>query len=187
RIATAYLHDDFVLRTRSPRFGGPFSVIESILHMSDIRQATRADRDRILDIAAVSGLFSPDEAEYFAAGFDDWAPEDGDPRRWLVADDGTAAALLAPEAMSDAVWNLLFLATRPEARRRGLARATVAAAETAARAAGARLLLIDTTSGEEQAPARALYGGLGYDREATIRDYYGDGLDRVTFRKRVGL
>ncbi|MEM8825275.1 MAG: N-acetyltransferase [Pseudomonadota bacterium] len=153
--------------------------------MFHIRPATPADRATTLSIAETSGLFSPDEADFFAEDFDDWAANDDDPRRWFVADNGTVAAQVAPEPMSDAVWNLLFIATKPEARRTGQASAMIRAVEEAVRTRGGRLILIDTASVDDQAPARATYRAAGYDQEAVIRDYYGDGIDRVTFRKRL--
>ncbi|MEM7642281.1 MAG: GNAT family N-acetyltransferase [Pseudomonadota bacterium] len=153
--------------------------------MTNIRSATPSDRATILSIGEDSGLFAPEEVGFFADDFDSWSPGGDDPRLWLLAEDGSAAAQVAPEPMSDAVWNLLFIATHPTARRKGRARALINRVEEAVRAEGGRLLLIDTASVDDQAPARAAYVAAGYGREAVIRDYYGDGVDRVTFRKRL--
>ncbi|MEM8850754.1 MAG: GNAT family N-acetyltransferase [Pseudomonadota bacterium] len=153
--------------------------------MTDIRLATPSDRAVILSIGESCGLFSPEEIGFFTDDLDSWSPGSDDPRMWFLANDGEAAAQIAPEPMSDAVWNLLFIATRPAARRTGCAKALIRTVEKTVRAQGGRLLLIDTASMEDQAPARAAYLAAGYDREAVIRDYYGDGVDRVTFRKRL--
>jgi GNAT superfamily N-acetyltransferase len=56
----------------------------------------------------------------------------------------------------------------PGFRRRGLARALLAAAEDAARAAGRRLLVLDTREGD---PAEALYRAAGWTRAGRIADY----------------
>lgn len=152
--------------------------------MTDIRPAAPADGAALLSIAEASSLFEPPELAAFAEDLAGWRPADGDPRLWFCAGD-RAAAHAAPEPMSGGVWNLRFLATRSEARRRGLARALVGAVEAAVRERGGRLLLIDTASMAEMAPARALYEALGYAREAVIRDFYADGVDRVTFARRL--
>lgn len=50
---------------------------------------------------------------------------------------------------------------------------------------GARIVLVDTSSGEDFESARALYSKLGFVKEAQVRDYYADGADKVTFWKRL--
>ena len=150
--------------------------------MTEILRATPAERGILHAVTRACGLFSPDELQQMAADLDAWTAG-GTDRTWLRAADGQAAAMLAPEPMAPDVWNLLFLGTRPEARRAGRARALVAAAEAAARDAGGRLILIDTASIEEMAPARTLYETSGYGCEAVVRDYWAEGVDKVTFRK----
>ena len=150
--------------------------------MTDILRASADARDILHVMVRDCGLFTPDELRQMAADLDGWAA-DGTDRTWMRSADGQAAAMLAPEPMAPDVWNLLFLGTRPGARRAGRARALVAASEDAARDAGARLVLVDTASVEEMAPARAPHGTSGYEREAVIRDYWAEGVDKVTFRK----
>ena len=110
----------------------------------------------------------------------------------VVATDGAldgssviGAAYYAPEVMAHGIMNLLFIGVLPEARNRGVGRALVDHFDGAARQRGARLAIIETASGDSFAPAWALYGKAGYDREARIRDYYDDGLDKIIFRKRL--
>ncbi|MDE2572762.1 MAG: GNAT family N-acetyltransferase [bacterium] len=60
-----------------------------------------------------------------------------------------------------------YMAVRPELRRRGVARALMAAAEAEARRCGMAQLGLIVTEGNE--PARRLYDGLGYLVERTVR------------------
>ncbi|MGB3553244.1 MAG: N-acetyltransferase [Jannaschia sp.] len=154
--------------------------------MTDIRPVTPADRPRIRTIAENIGLFEPEEVAFFLAAFDDGNGGDCG-SIWLVPDapDIFALAQLAPEPMSDNVWNMLFVGVLSESRRQGVATALLAATETMARERGGRLLLIDTASGEEMAAAHGFYTARGYVREAIIRDYYGDGIDRITYLRRL--
>ncbi|WP_308915793.1 GNAT family N-acetyltransferase [Jannaschia sp. LMIT008] len=147
-----------------------------------IRPATAADAGTLLSICDASGLMGPEEMDYMRGEVGAWAAGAGD-AVWLMDDGGAGAALLHPEPMSDAVWNMLFVGVRMAARRTGVATALLDAVEAAARSGGGRILLIDTAGADDFAPARALYAKRGYEREAVIRGYYGDGVDRVTFRR----
>ncbi|MBM2576171.1 GNAT family N-acetyltransferase [Jannaschia sp. Os4] len=151
-----------------------------------IRRATPTDLSALMAVVRESGLFGPDELDYMEADLAAWAGGGSD-RRWLIHDgpDPQGAAMLAPEPMSGDAWNMLFLATRPGARRRGVARALLAAAAETARGQGGRLLLIDTSSDEDQAPARVFYAASGCDHVATIPGYYADGVDKVTYLRRL--
>lgn len=72
-------------------------------------------------------------------------------------------------------------------RKRGLARALMAAAETEAARHGRSLLVLDTATGS---PAEAMYETLGWQRAGIVPDYalYPDGrfCDTTIFYKRVG-
>ncbi|MDJ0824335.1 MAG: GNAT family N-acetyltransferase [Rhodobacter sp.] len=143
-----------------------------------VRSVTHSDIPSLGVIAEAAGLFP---AEYL--------PEmiqpsfDGGEDRWLVADRAGAPAGFAfarPEAMTDRVWNILALGVAPEARREGLAKALLKAMEATL---DARLIIIETTQLPEQAAARAIYAGAGYEEEGRIRDFFADGEDKVIFRK----
>jgi len=73
------------------------------------------------------------------------------------------------------------------ARRRGLAEALLHAAESAAKAMGKTLLVLDTVTGGD---AERLYTRLGWTRVGVIPDYalFPDGrpCDTTVFYKRVG-
>lgn len=148
-----------------------------------IRAAAAADLPAIIAIMRSTDMFTPDELRGFAAmtasHFE--APEEG--HRWSVASCGdtvAGAATLAPE-MPAGVFNLLFLGVVPDHRRRGVAAALLADAEDHLRGEGARLLIVDTSSAERFAPARALYGGRGMAEVARIPDYWAPGEAKVTY------
>ena len=106
--------------------------------------------------------------------------------------DGTITALVARSAGSDAILgSTLLIRSRNQnsphraeigkvivhrsARRRGIARALMAAAETTARADGRWLLILDT---QADSPADALYRALGWHELGTMPDhaYRSDGI-----------
>ena len=157
--------------------------ITALTDQARVRDARADDTSALEAIIRGVGLFTPEEADGFAGTIPDHFAQPGEGHLWLLADDGQGAGYLAPESVGPGVWNLLFLGVLPEARRTGVARALVAEAEARARAAGGRMLLIDTSTEPPMAAARALYERLGYERVGLIPDYWGSGDGKLTFRR----
>ena len=108
---------------------------------------------------------------------------------WFVHEDkGTVTGFCyaVPEALTDRTYNLLAIGVRADRQGRGIGRELMRHAEAALATAGKRLLLVDTSGTADFAPVRRFYAGLGYAQEAVIRDYWGEGDDKVTFWKRLG-
>lgn len=81
------------------------------------------------------------------------------------------------------VARLYSLASRPEARGKGVASALLAAAEQAARQRGCRELRLEVRI--DNAAAIRLYERLGYRRLARLDRYYEDGADGWRYGKRL--
>jgi GNAT superfamily N-acetyltransferase len=115
----------------------------------------------------------PDMAEPALSGTSD--------DKWWITEDRMGLAYAAPERLTDGTWNLLLLAIHPMAQGRGLGRAIVGAVDHGLRAAGGRLLLVETSGTDGFSGTRKFYERLGFHCEARIRDYYALGDDKVTF------
>jgi ribosomal-protein-alanine N-acetyltransferase len=74
-----------------------------------------------------------------------------------------------------------LVAVTPAQRRKGMARALVAAAEHAAQVAGARRMVLEVAS--DNAPARALYQRCGYAQIAVRPGYYASGADALVLAR----
>lgn len=149
-----------------------------------IRPVLRGDLAALGRVVRETGLFPEEMLEGMVAP---WfaAPEVA---VWLVAEgaDGVCGFCHAvPEALTDGTWNLLALAVHPAAQGRGVAAALVTAAEGELRQRRARLCIVDTAGTDDTAVARRLYARLGYAEEARIRDFWAEGVDKVTFAKRL--
>jgi GNAT superfamily N-acetyltransferase len=113
-------------------------------------------------------------------------------RRLLVAEDpagdivGTVQLVFAWPENAPHRAELVKMLVRRSARRQGIARGLLVAAEDAARAAGKTLLVLDTVTGSD---AERLYAALGWTRLGAIPDYalMPDGrlCDTTVFYKRL--
>ena len=151
-----------------------------------IRPITPDDTNAVMILADATGLFQPNEPEVLGEVLADYLS--GDPNRdpfWLADDDGglVGTAYCLPDPMAYGIWNLLFIAVRPDLQGRGHDSALLLYVEQALRERGARRLLIETSGLGTFERTRAFYRKHGYDEEARIRDYYRSGDDKVIFRK----
>lgn len=79
---------------------------------------------------------------------------------------------------------ILFVATDPAYRRRGVGRALVGAALEEAGGEGVARVLLEVAGRNEA--ARGLYGAMGFREEGVRRGYYSDGDDAVLMGRGVG-
>lgn len=134
-----------------------------------------------------------EDTELFPAALlaDMMAPFLDDPEcteRWLVIDtpaDGVAGfAYCRPEPLAEGAWNLLAIGVLANARGQGHGAQLIAQLERDL--TNERLMIIETSSLDAFEATRAFYEGLGYELEATIRDYWAAGDDKIIFTKRFG-
>ncbi len=169
--------------------------------MTNVRPAVAADLDRIKAIAVSAEMFTVEEVDFldemFAGSQNGELPD----HEWVVVEAGAdragrsgevgeviAAANFAPEPFADRMWNLYFIAVDPQHQRSGIGETLMSYVEEELRSSGPNLvqtLIVETSSTNQYIGARNFYGGLGYDEEARIRDFYGPGDHKVVFWKRL--
>jgi ribosomal protein S18 acetylase RimI-like enzyme len=88
--------------------------------------------------------------------------------------------------LTEASWDLYWIAVDPAGRRRGLGRQLLQASEAAVAASGGRAVYAETSSRPLYAPTRAFYLACGYREAASIADFYARGDGKVIFEKRLG-
>lgn len=154
-----------------------------------IDAAIDADGPRVREIAARAGVFNPAEVEcvgllwqeYLTAG-----PETCG-YNFIVDRDGEQVlgfACYGPRDLTSGVFDLYWIAVDPECRRAGAGARLLAAGEQAARAAGGRMVVAETSCTAPYAATREFYSRKGYSIEARIRDFYRVGDDLAIFIKR---
>jgi len=95
-------------------------------------------------------------------------------------------ACFGPHPLTQATYDLYWIAVDPAAQGRGVGRALLARVEAEVEACGGRLLLIETSDVPAYAAARRLYEAAGYSREAVVHDFYAPGDSLLIFSKHLG-
>jgi ribosomal protein S18 acetylase RimI-like enzyme len=111
----------------------------------------------------------------------------GNGHQFIVNDENgiSGSAYYAPEVFADGVYNLYFIGVTPENQGTGVGGELLEFVENDIRKKGARMLLIETSSKPTFEKTWNFYLKYRYEKEATIRDYYGVGDDKIIFRKKV--
>ena len=149
-----------------------------------IRYTEATDIDPILRIVADSGQFDDEAQGYIRETLVNHLAGESD-AIWLTADDGEAigVAYCAPEPVASGTWNLQMLWTRGDRNRGGYGGALVKHLEAELHSRNARLLIVETSGLPDFAPARAFYQKYGFVQEATIRNFFAVGDDKLVFIK----
>ena len=151
--------------------------------------ATEVDGVQIQDIAARAGVFSQEEVECVGELWKEYlvlGPECCG-YNFIVDHDGDRVlgfACYGPRDLTNGVFDLYWIAVDPNCRRGGVGRALLIACEEATCKAGGRMIIAETSGSPHYEPTRNFYFGMGYEMEATIKDFYVDGDDLAIFVKR---
>lgn len=154
-----------------------------------IREATLEDAAAIQRIAVDAEMFSEEDAGFLAEQLAGCVSGELEGSRWLMLErDGrpVASAFYAPEPFSDRMWNLYFIAVSPSEQGTGCGRRLMAHVEQSLRDQGpdvARNLIVETSSTDKYESTRGFYRHIGYDEEATIRQFYGPEDHKIVFWK----
>ena len=158
---------------------------------SRLRPAAPADTSALVSLAIATGLFLPDEAEFPREMLDAFhAGRSGPDHRvqvWADAptDPPVGVVYFGPNDMGDRTWDLLWISVAPDRQGQGIGGDLVRYTEKHIRAAGGRLLVIDTSSLPRFDATHAFYAKHGYTEVARIPDFYADGDSKVIFTKRM--
>jgi ribosomal protein S18 acetylase RimI-like enzyme len=162
--------------------------------MAMIRLATLDDTTALIDLAAASGLFDPNQTDSLAQMLDQHfsvratALEEGKNETqdiWLTDDDNepVGMAYIAPERMTEGTWNLYLIAVHPDRQKQGRGKTLLRHVEQMLMERGERILLVETAGTDDFEYVRAFYRQNGYEEEARIREFYAAGVDKIVFRK----
>lgn len=157
-----------------------------------IRPAIPSDTPSLVSLAVSTGLFLPDEADALLRGVLDelHAGRLGDGHLAQVWVDGPEAVpagwvYFSRNAMANQIWDLWWIGVAPLRQGQGIGDELLQFVEGHARAAGGRVLIIETSSLPKLERTRKFYAKRGYIACGQVPDFYADGDDKVIFAKRL--
>jgi len=91
----------------------------------------------------------------------------------------------APEKFTEGTYNLYAIAVKKEWQGKGIGKQMMNYIETELRKKGNRILIVETSGDTEMELTRTFYIKCQYTMEATIRDFWKAGEDKVIFWKQL--
>jgi len=155
-----------------------------------ILAATAVDGAQIQDITARAGVFSQEEVECVVELWNEYLTLGAEVcgYNFIVYRDGEQVlgfACYGPRDLTDGAFDLYWIAVDHTTRCKGVGRALLTASEEAVRKTGGRMLIAETSGTPHYEAARKFYFNMGYENEASIRDFYTIGDDLLIFIKRI--
>jgi GNAT superfamily N-acetyltransferase len=101
--------------------------------------------------------------------------------------EGVAVAYscFGPITMSTTCFDLYWIATHNDYRGKGIGKKLLAETSEYAKIMGCKILIAETSGLEHYAPTRAFYINNEFILEATLKDFYTDGDDKLFYTKRI--
>lgn len=152
----------------------------------------QADCDAIGKLVESTGFFSAEEAiiavELVTETLERGA--DGDYRFVFAERDDQGGALCAYACygripLTQASYDLYWIAVAPDEQRRGVGGEVLLKAEAAAVAEGAATMYVDTSGRPQYASTRHFYERMNYAVAARFPDFYAPGDDKIIYSKRL--
>jgi len=150
-----------------------------------LRPVGLAQRARLEQLTAATGLFRPEEVATAAQLLDESLAGDDD-YRFLGAyegDDLVGYACWGPTPGTHGTSDLYWIVVEAPRQGRGIGTALLSAVEERLKADGCRLIVVETSSRNDYAPTRAFYERRGFAKTASIPAYYAPGDDLVIYLK----
>ena len=152
---------------------------------TNIRKIQAKDLEGIKEILDSSELFP---SEYLDEMIADYLNNSESQEIWFAqfeADNPVGFGFCAPEKMTEGTFNLIAIAVRKELQGKGIGSALMQYLENLLQNEKQRILIVDTSSGENFAQTRQFYLKLGYTKAAVIPEFWAAGDDKVVFWKKL--
>lgn len=154
-----------------------------------IRRLALPDREPIATLLRSDETFNEDEVAVALELIDAAIAAPDKDYQALVAEDDSgrvvAYVCYGKTPMTEATWDLYWIATHRDARGQGMAGRLVRAMESELHAARAKTVRIETSQLEAYGAARTFYARLAYKEVGRIADFYRTGDDLIILAKRL--
>lgn len=153
-----------------------------------LRDLRAEDRPALAALLVATRMFSEEEVDVALEVIDAGLSRPGGDYQFVVAEESGQVAgygCFGRSPMTDATWDLYWLAVHPSLQGRGIGARLLRRVEELVAAQGGRLLVVETAGKPEYAGTRAFYERSGYPEHARLRDFYRDGDDKVVHVRRL--
>jgi D-alanine-D-alanine ligase len=155
-----------------------------------IRIANKHDGAAIHDIASSIKVFSAEEVTCVDELWEESVSIGSELSGYyfIVAEEDGALlgfACYGPRALTTGTFDLYWIAVDQRKKRGGVGRQFMQQSEKDIARLGGRLIIVETSGKAEYAPTRAFYEGIGYQKEAVLKDFYAPGDDLVIFTHKL--
>ncbi|MBL8162233.1 MAG: GNAT family N-acetyltransferase, partial [Anaerolineae bacterium] len=148
-----------------------------------IRPITQHDASAVAALSVDAGLFPQEAIPFLDEMMVNYFKDNQANNHVCVVDEENntllGVAYYEPALATDRTWYLTMIGVRRTLQGQGRGAALMRHVEEALKAAGQRLLLVETSGTPEFTLTRKFYAKLGYEEEARVRDYYAPGDDMV--------
>ncbi|XOV66508.1 MAG: GNAT family N-acetyltransferase [Fluviicola sp.] len=158
---------------------------EKIEIQNTLRPATQSDVLAMKSVVDSCNLFP---SEYLDGMMEGYFKNPNSEELWFVKTLETkpvGIAYCVPEKFTEGTFNLLAIGVHEKMQGTGIGSEIMHFVENQLRSNGARILIVETSGAEEFKLTRKFYVNLGYTEEATIRDFWTEGEDKVIFWKKL--
>ncbi len=153
--------------------------------MITVRASIAADAPAIFTIAESEALFSKQDFITVQELFNDYISRDDHNDYYflsaLVDDQLVGFGCYGPTPLTSGTFDLYWIDVADSWKGKGVGKQLIAAIVERIQEAGGRLLILDTSGRLEYEPTRAFYERYGFQRTATIPDFYAPGDDLVIY------
>jgi ribosomal protein S18 acetylase RimI-like enzyme len=155
-----------------------------------IRQISNLDRPGLAVLLSRISAFDDDDRSV-ALELVDWNLDNPDKRDYLffvaIAGEGELIGYVCygPTPLTEGTFDLYWIAVDPAWAGQGIGSLLLRKVESTLKEENGRLIVIETSSGQQYALTRQFYMKNGYTLAETIKDFYRPGEDRVTFIKKI--
>lgn len=150
-----------------------------------IRKITQKDIAGLKEVLDSTGLFP---SAYLVDMISDYLNNPKTQDIWftkIIDNKNVGLGYCAPEKLTEGTYNLYVIAVRKELQGQGIGQQMMAYIEKLLKEKSKKLLIVETSSDDQFTPTRQFYEKIGYQHEATIRDFWKDGDDKIIYWKKL--
>jgi ribosomal protein S18 acetylase RimI-like enzyme len=156
---------------------------------ASVSEITSADRSALAGLLSRIAQFKPDEVDVALELIDATLADPlGSGYECLVArEDGHVVGYICvgPTPMTEATWDLYWIAVDPDSQGRGIGSRLYAAFASRVQQRAGRQVRIETSSKEIYAATGGFYEKLGFSIDGRLRDFYAPGDDLLIFYRKL--